>query len=329
MMRDGPAQHLPPEAPDLAPAQATVPGQPQEGGENGTAAVVVTYNRKDLLVKCLQSLLDQSAPLDRIYVIDNASTDGTPGVIPDHPRVTSLRLEQNLGGAYGFAYGVREALKGDHRHVWVMDDDCFAEPGAHAELLKWTGTSEALCGAVIARDGNPDLRHRRNFDPRKQVEWPVGAGAYSQPCTPIDLFTFVGALISTDAVRRVGLPVDNFFFMSDDSEYALRLGSYGVRIHLIPASRIWHDGSLTGKPRRHPYNAKKHYYHIRNGLLIRRRYGKSRPWFAVRFLSFALHGYGGLAKHGNLNWRSALLTTEALRDALLNRAYVKNFGKAG
>ena len=135
-------------------------------------------------------------------------------------------------------------------------------------------------------------------------------------------------MIHTDAVRRVGLPVDDFFFMSDDSEYALRLGAHGIGIRLVPASRIWHHGSLSGKPGRHAYNPKKHYYHIRNGLLIRRRYGTSPLWFAVRFWSFAVRGYAGLAKHRNLNSASARLTTEALRDALLNRAYIKEFGKA-
>lgn len=41
------------------------------------AAVVVTYNRKDLLGQCLDSLLRQSHPLNAIYVIDNHSSDGT------------------------------------------------------------------------------------------------------------------------------------------------------------------------------------------------------------------------------------------------------------
>ena len=41
-------------------------------------AVVVTYNRKELLLECLESLRSQSYTLDAIYLIDNASTDKTP-----------------------------------------------------------------------------------------------------------------------------------------------------------------------------------------------------------------------------------------------------------
>lgn len=312
-----PIEPLPPHA--LPPEQG-------DGPATGTAAIVVTYNRKELLVKCLDSLLRQTQPLERIYVIDNASTDGTEGVIPEHERVTYLRLEQNLGGAYGFAYGVREALRGHYRYVWVMDDDCFAEDDALEQLLHWDGAAEALCGSVLARDGSFDLNQRRKFDPVTLSETPVGPETYAGPCMPIDLFSFVGTLIRTDAVRQVGLPVDNFFFMCDDSEYALRLGAHNLRIRLIPASRMWHHGSVVNKTRQEKYNPKKHYYHIRNGLLIRRRYGKSPPWFVFRFCSFALFGYGALVKNGNLTWRSAVLTAQALRDALLGRAYVKDFG---
>ena len=41
------------------------------------AAVVVTFNRSRLLLECLQALLTQTRPIDRIILVDNASTDGT------------------------------------------------------------------------------------------------------------------------------------------------------------------------------------------------------------------------------------------------------------
>ena len=44
--------------------------------EQRTAAVVVTYNRRDLLEQCLQALLGQTAPCT-VLLVDNASTDGT------------------------------------------------------------------------------------------------------------------------------------------------------------------------------------------------------------------------------------------------------------
>ncbi|ULH17600.1 glycosyltransferase (plasmid) [Deinococcus sp. KNUC1210] len=70
----------------------------QTNPQSGTAAIVVTYNRRALLVQCLERLLSQTLPLERIYVIDNASTDGTAEVIPAHERIEYLRLSDNLGG---------------------------------------------------------------------------------------------------------------------------------------------------------------------------------------------------------------------------------------
>ena len=52
------------------------------GISNKVIAVVVTYNRKALLVECIDSLLAQkSDALLDILIIDNASTDGTKQTI--------------------------------------------------------------------------------------------------------------------------------------------------------------------------------------------------------------------------------------------------------
>lgn len=45
--------------------------------EKSICAVVVTYNRKDLLLNCLQALQAQSYPPSHIVVVNNTSTDGT------------------------------------------------------------------------------------------------------------------------------------------------------------------------------------------------------------------------------------------------------------
>ena len=46
-------------------------------------AVVVTYNRKELLIECLEALLKQTRQLDGIYIIDNSSKDETPELLKE------------------------------------------------------------------------------------------------------------------------------------------------------------------------------------------------------------------------------------------------------
>ena len=99
------------------------------------AAVVVTYNRKDLLLECLNCLQaqdfsnapQQNATLD-ILVIDNASTDNTHEALQfliEDKAIRYYNTGSNLGGAGGFNYGMRKAVELGYDYVWVMDDDCM------------------------------------------------------------------------------------------------------------------------------------------------------------------------------------------------------------
>jgi rhamnopyranosyl-N-acetylglucosaminyl-diphospho-decaprenol beta-1,3/1,4-galactofuranosyltransferase len=143
------------------------------------AAVVVTYNRKNLLGDCLAALLGQSHPLDAIYIIDNHSTDGSydlllerkliaplahldgqaaetlrPVPLPGCPdrriEVRYVRLPENTGGAGGFHEGVKRAVQAGFDWLWLMDDDVRAAPDALQVLVQ---KKEALA----AQGGRPFL----------------------------------------------------------------------------------------------------------------------------------------------------------------------------
>src|SRR5437588_9567672 len=93
--------------------------------------VVVTYNRSALPSHCLAALRTQTHPIDRIIVVDNASTDDTPDVLRDCEHV---RLDANAGSAGGFAAGLEAAWRTGCGWIWLMDDD--VQPAADAlELL--------------------------------------------------------------------------------------------------------------------------------------------------------------------------------------------------
>ncbi|MCW1909776.1 glycosyltransferase [Lactiplantibacillus paraplantarum] len=82
------------------------------------ACVIVTFNRKALLAEALESVLTQREPPEYVFVIDNASTDGTEAAVRqqfdfDGQRLTYVRCDQNLGGSAGFATGIRLALRTD------------------------------------------------------------------------------------------------------------------------------------------------------------------------------------------------------------------------
>ena len=93
-------------------------------------AVVVAYNRRELLLEALRALLDQTVPPDSVIVVDNASTDASADVASG---VSSdfdvIRLDRNTGGAGGFAVGIERAVTAHGADlVWIMDDDTIPTP---------------------------------------------------------------------------------------------------------------------------------------------------------------------------------------------------------
>src|SRR4051794_41381780 len=96
------------------------------------AAVVVTYNRKALLAECLRALLAQSAPIETIHVVDNASTDGTHDLLRSEGLLERLeyhRLEVNGGSSRGVAAGIAGGPAGGAPGVWGVGGDAPAPPG--------------------------------------------------------------------------------------------------------------------------------------------------------------------------------------------------------
>lgn len=105
---------------------------------NQTAAVVVTYNRKELLRQCITKLLRQKGISCDVIIIDNASTDGTEEMIHTEFNQTTVIYEntgKNLGGAGGFEYGIEKAVRMGYEYVWIMDDDTLPEESALAALF--------------------------------------------------------------------------------------------------------------------------------------------------------------------------------------------------
>jgi rhamnopyranosyl-N-acetylglucosaminyl-diphospho-decaprenol beta-1,3/1,4-galactofuranosyltransferase len=212
------------------------------------AAVVVTYNRAELLLECLAALGAQTRPVDRIVLVDNASTDSTPVVLRqhgylDHPLIDYTRLPSNTGGAGGFHEGVKRALELGADWIWIMDDD--AEPYADALELMCTAFERKGIAAVanlpVGANGELQIEHRG---------WLHLCGLSARAFRPIEpkrldaefdisFCSFVGLAIRRQTVERIGLPKRELFIKGDDLEYCVRLAAIGP-IRLVPGSKIRH-----------------------------------------------------------------------------------------
>lgn len=258
-----------------------------------TAAVVVTFNRKELLKENIENLLAQTKKdaLD-IVIIDNASTDGTKEYIEEYiksNKIIYINTGSNLGGAGGFQYGIKYAAENNYDFVWVMDDDCMPTPTALEELLKYdeklNGNYGFLSSKILWKDNSICKMNVQRKTLTKYVE------NFDEEIISVAMASFVSCFIPMNIVREIGLPIKEFFIWTDDWEYTRRI-SLKYKSYLIPSSVCIHKSNANfganiateGADRLDRYN-----YLYRNDVYLYRREGlKGFMYEAVRLSGHAL-----------------------------------------
>lgn len=207
--------------------------------ENKVLAVVVTYNRKALLLECIDALLAQDFSDLNILIVDNASTDGTgDAVAPYLDKIIYQNTGANLGGAGGFQFGLRFAAENGYDYAWIMDDDCIPYPDSLSTLFSATaslGRYGYVASKVMWTDGslcNMNIPRDREL---KSIDF----SAYSTDLIPSGAATFVSVLFPVSVIREVGLPIKEFFIWADDLEYTRRI-SLRFPCYVIPSSVVLH-----------------------------------------------------------------------------------------
>lgn len=238
-------------------------------------AVVVTYNRRDLLARCVDHLLAQSRPADALLVVNNGSTDDTVAMLERRgiPCVT----QDNVGSAGGWHRGIRHALEHGFDAIWLMDDDGYPDAGALRALTEALRPGIAATSSVVLREDDPErfvfpfpllddrglpvlFRRRRKIATLAALRAEAPDGFY-----PFAHF-FNGALVSAAAVRQVGNVDPEFFIFGDEVDYFFRLRRAGPVISVLAARHLHPDVS------RRPYTPAKVYYYLKNSLILNARY---------------------------------------------------------
>jgi GT2 family glycosyltransferase len=294
-------------------------------------AVVVTYNRKELLIECLDALCKQTRSIDALYIIDNFSSDGTAEFLFENgyinklppknldnpfeieitlinkPKIYYLRMNENTGGAGGFHEGVKRGYDKGYKWLWLMDDD--AEPYNNSlEILFEFLTKEnkfipALACSVINVNDNYDLMHRGvvNFgDMFPSIQKPIAQELYDNEFIEIETASFVGLLVNSSVIDQIGLPEKDFFIHNDDIEYCLRLNKIG-KIILVPKSKIRHkEVSAKEKIRIVPYDKLwLRYFAVRNIIILSKTYSTNKSKFYFKLLKYTIRNIRKILFYGD------------------------------
>ncbi|RYQ66025.1 glycosyltransferase [Bifidobacterium pseudolongum] len=264
-------------------------------------AVVVSYNREELLAECLAGIDRQTRQPDHLIVIDNASTDGALGVARRFAARTAIptrvvTLPRNVGGAGGFTAGIALAVEplmqplGPHESgagyrmggyepqpglvhdVWLMDDDTVPLPNALEELLRASDACVAQNGRVPVALGSKavwtDGREHLMNKPRPRTH-PAKGGAKLRgfpSAYQTRSLSFVSCLLNADtiaAMRR--LPKTAYFLWNDDYEYTTALLKRHIGYY-VPASEVVHKTKVFGSSDADP--GARFYNEVRNKIWL-------------------------------------------------------------
>jgi GT2 family glycosyltransferase len=239
------------------------------------AVIVVNWNRQADTLRCLASLVAAGQPQADVFLVDNASTDGTVAAArAAFPGVRVIENERNLGFAAGNNVAIQLALAEDYPYVLLLNNDAVVAPDTIERLLQplLVEAAVGIAGPAICYLTLPDrvwsaggaVDRRRGTVTSAWLDAPVVA-LPDQPFA-VDHVSGCCLLVRAAALTRAGLLDERFFMYYEETEWCLRIARQGYRVVVAPAARAWHDIS----PLAQSGSPAIAYYMTRNHLLLLR-----------------------------------------------------------
>jgi GT2 family glycosyltransferase len=262
--------------------------------------VIVNWNTRGMLLKCLESVYEtiKGRNFDA-WVVDNGSTDGSPGEVRERfSRVRLIENSENLG----FARANNQALKLiQSPYVVLLNSDAILTPAALDTMIDFMDRKEdiGICGPqLLNEDGTkqnsvanlPTLATEllnksllRRLFPEKYP------GKELDIKEPMEVESIVGAcmVVRKKAIESVGLLDEDFFFFLEETDWCKRMRDKGWKIFHLPGSRVYHVQS--GSARLTNVRARVEYWRSRY-TFFRKHGGPPGSW--------GLRDGGGLKKQG-------------------------------
>ena len=244
-------------------------------------AVTVTFNSHELLKRCIDHLRQQTKKIYKIIVVDNHSNNNikkkNQSIINED--IDYYYLDENTGGAGGFEYGVRQAIKYSPDWIWLMDDDAFPAHDCLENLLlykEWQNIG-CICPTIYGADKQQyQTFHHKKITKYLFKDLPMYQSYEIFPDVfNIDANAFVGPLFSAKAVNEIGLPNGKLFIYGDDTEYTYRL-TRKYEMIVVKNAIINHRDLSSSNEVFNPKQIWKEYYMFRNKIIFNKKFAKNK-----------------------------------------------------
>jgi GT2 family glycosyltransferase len=296
------------------------------------AIVIVTRNRCDSLLRLLSQIreLDYPREILDIFMLDNASTDGTGEKVKRFfPKAHLISNPKNLGIAISFNRGIRWVLKAErkYKYIWLLDDDAEVESQTLMPLVKAAekDSSIAVVGSAVYE---PNKRNQL-ITAGIRIVWKRTGLVYHIPrieeadsLFDVEIIPSCSSLTRTDAYREIGLWDERFWLFWGDIDWCIRALRKGYRVCCFGKSRVWHKNWVETK--RHFYTPYAIHAGMRGALLFYLRHNPLPYIASIR--KYILKGYLKAAFESfTLRPNFARAYDEGVQDFLKGHFFQKDF----
>jgi rhamnopyranosyl-N-acetylglucosaminyl-diphospho-decaprenol beta-1,3/1,4-galactofuranosyltransferase len=277
-------------------------------------AVLVAFNRDNLLERSLKHTLSQTRPPDHVYVVDNANLSSTKKLVESAGAVYLSGAVEN-GSAGGFAIGIHHAVNTGCDYIWTLDDDGYPHNDCLKNLLEVSQKSRLdVCSPLSlsqedhSQTANPYLFGVTKVTSAERIQRKV----LRRGVNKVQFYN--GMLMTKELVEIIGLPKKELFLRGDELDYLYRAKKSGAEMGLVTTAFFYHpSGAPEFANNRNsllgviiPSAPNKKYYQFRNrGYLVRKHHlyiNGVYDWlrYPIFFLIFPGKNLGGFLEWARL-----------------------------
>lgn len=205
--------------------------------------VVLNYNGKDCLKKCLTSLFCSPYPNFEVVVVDNNSQDGSlESAKLAFSRVTFIKNEHNLGFSTGNNVGIKYSLEKMADYVLLLNNDTEVEKDFLSQLVKSASANEEagiLSPLIFTGDkksvwfsgGKIDWLRMKTTHEQKLIKSDFADSDFISGCA---------MLVRAEVFRKIGLFDEDFFLYWEDADFSVRAKKAGFSLLVCANSHVRH-----------------------------------------------------------------------------------------
>ncbi len=273
---------------------AVFPAPAEPGSPAKVAVIVLNWNGRDLTLDCLESLLASTWPNLEVWLVDNASSDGSVEAAQEKygGRVKIIVNDTNLGFAGGNNIGIDRALDGGADYVLLLNNDTVVDPGmvGHLAGLLDEQPEAGIAGPKIYYHNPPDQIWFAGGEvfPARATARHIGirekdTGQYDT-LKETDYITGCALMARRELYETIGKLDPVYMAYFEDTDFCMRARLAGFKVYYVPAGKVWHKISASTGGQ---LGAKKIKRKLRSTRIFFGRYARPWHWLTIPFFFLA------------------------------------------